>query len=297
MVALFAGGDMAYSAASAINHSGAEKVDYEKFLLDVNLGKEQGTEGGSSLEGTVDGLGTTSSKNHHKNVLLDLKKALKESVDGLGKSFDDLYSMFCRWDSNGNGTITAAQFLRALDRLHVNLSDEDQDTLIEILDIDGMGRVNFEGLLDSCFSQTVDATSGASIFGASANSPILIPFSMLLLSMKCFLSKRTTLLFDTGEESEGASISGGSFAGSLVEGMFPEVKPMSRKQRPATASSWRPQVPAVSVYDGTDNESLSLVASPTSNRSRRPLTADGKIGSKYMKSKKGERQVLTKILL
>ena len=99
-----------------------------------------------------------------------------------------------------------------------------------------------------------------------------------------------------GEESEGASISGGSMAGSLAEGMLPDLRPSgtsaagSRKlQRPATASSSRPQGGSGSYHDGTDNESLSLhAASPSSTRSRRPLTADCKIGSKYMQIKRGQ---------
>ena len=203
------------------------------------------------MEGTVDGLGG-SNKNQPKNVLVELRKALQESVDGLGKSVDDLYSIFYRWDVKGTGTITSAQFLRALDRLHVNLSDEDQDTLVEILDIDGMGRVHFEGLLDSCFSRIREGVAGASMFSV--------------------------------EESEGASISNGSLAGSTVEGMLPEMKTnVLKKQRPATASSSRPQPPPSSI-DGIDNECLSLLAaSPASNKSRRPSTASGKMSSEYTK--------------
>ena len=234
-----------------------DKVEYERFLGDVNFNKVSSIEGSSSLEGTVDGLRGNRSK--PRNVLVDLRRALLETVGGLGKSIDDLYSMFYRWDSKGSGTITSAQFLRALDRLHVNLSDEDQDTLVEILDVDGMGRINFEGLLDGCFSRTTEGVTGTSMF--------------------------------SGEESEGgegASTSNGSLVGSIVEGGLPEMKSnVIKKQRPATASLSRPQTLSCSV-DGTDNESLSLVAaSPTSNRSRRPNTASGKMGSQYSK-KRGE---------
>ena len=77
--------------------SSTDKVEYERFLGDVNFNKASSIEGGSSLEGTVDGLGGI--KSQPKNVLVELRKALLESVDGLGKSVDDLYSMFYRWDA------------------------------------------------------------------------------------------------------------------------------------------------------------------------------------------------------
>ena len=113
-----------------------------------------------------------------------------------------------------------------------------------------MGRVHFEGLLDSCFSRIREGVAGASMFSV--------------------------------EESEGASISNGSLAGSTVEGMLPEMKTnVLKKQRPATASSSRPQPPSSSI-DGTDNECLSLLAaSPASNKSRRPSTASGKPRCRY----------------
>jgi Ca2+-binding EF-hand superfamily protein len=185
----------------------------------------------------------------NKNILITLKNALISSVNQSGKSLDDIYSMFYRWDVNGTGMITSAQFLRALDRMHINLNDDDQDFLVEILDSEGMGKINYEGLLESCFTRLVfDSNTGT---GSSM----------------------------VGEESEGASMSGVSFNGSL-EGQLPELRSSSgknnnnnnnnKKNRPHTASSSRPQSINLAL-DSIDNESFTLTSSPL--KSRRPLTA------------------------
>lgn len=87
----------------------------------------------------------------HTLVLADVRRMLLESIRSLNKGQDDVYRMFARWDTNGTGTVTATQFLRVLARLHVNLSDQDQDFLVELLDTNGMGRIDFEGLIGFCF--------------------------------------------------------------------------------------------------------------------------------------------------
>ena len=87
-------------------------------------------------------------------VIADVRRMLLDSIRSLNKDPDEVYRMFARWDTNGTGTVTATQFLRVLARLHVNLSDQDQDFLVELLDTSGMGRIDFEGLLSYCFSQS-----------------------------------------------------------------------------------------------------------------------------------------------
>lgn len=88
----------------------------------------------------------------YTQVLSNLKTMLLESTKSLGKHQDDVYRMFARWDTQGMGTVTATQFLRVLARLHVELSDQDQDFLVELLDTNAMGRIDFESLLNFCFS-------------------------------------------------------------------------------------------------------------------------------------------------
>jgi Ca2+-binding EF-hand superfamily protein len=88
----------------------------------------------------------------HTQVLADARRMLLDSIRSLNKDADEVYRMFARWDINGSGTVTATQFLRVLARLHVNLSDQDQDFLVELLDTSVMGRIDFEGLLSFCFS-------------------------------------------------------------------------------------------------------------------------------------------------
>eukprot|EP01033_Poteriospumella_lacustris_P015997 gene15997-11445_t len=90
---------------------------------------------------------------------------LLEAIKALNKNFDDLYRMFARWDTDGSGTVTATQFLRVLNRLRVDISDADQDFLVELLDTQGMGRIDFESLLTYCLMSNnpdADASSTSS---------------------------------------------------------------------------------------------------------------------------------------
>ena len=63
--------------------------------------------------------------------------------------------MFSQWDSEGLGTVTATQFFRVLARLHIDLSDQDQDFLVELMDINAQGRIDFESVLKFCFAEAV----------------------------------------------------------------------------------------------------------------------------------------------
>ena len=129
-----------------------DMVDYETLLKDTGVfAKEynsfdtnvEGLESIESLRGTDIGMYT--------GVLLDVKRMLLESVQSLGKQMEDVYRMFARWDSDGTGAVTATQFLRVLARLHVDLSDQDQDLVVELLDTNAKGRIDFISLLKFCF--------------------------------------------------------------------------------------------------------------------------------------------------
>ena len=137
--------------------SSTEMVDFEALLRDANVGliertsvAESGIVGQDSIEslrGAEIGIYT--------GVLIDVKRMLIESVNKTERPLGDVYRMFSQWDSEGSGTVTAAQFLRVLARLHIDLSDQDQDFLVELMDTNAQGRINFESLLSFCFAETV----------------------------------------------------------------------------------------------------------------------------------------------
>ena len=133
-----------------------DMVDYEHLLRDLSSTSSPG-----GMQPSINNSGNSSGGGVHTNVLLDVKRMLVESARSLGKQQADVYSMFARWDNEGGGTVTAAQFLRVLARLHVNLSDNDQDLLVELLDTNARGRIDFENLLSFCFAEGVkDVTIG-----------------------------------------------------------------------------------------------------------------------------------------
>lgn len=134
-----------------------DMVDFEAMLRDANVAMISktsvndseivGQDSVESLRGAEVGAYT--------GVLLDTKRMLIESVQSLGKSLGDVYRMFARWDNEGTGTVTAAQFLRVLTKLHIDLSDQDQDFVVELLDTNAQGRIDFESLLSFCFAETI----------------------------------------------------------------------------------------------------------------------------------------------
>jgi Ca2+-binding EF-hand superfamily protein len=126
-------------------------VDYNLFLNDAGVkSKYDKTEMDTPRDTPREGS-TYSDLSTYTRVLYDVKRMLIETVKTLGRNVDDVYKMFGRWDNDGSGTITATQFLRVLVRLHVHLSDTDQDFLVDLLDTTSMGRIDFESLLDFCF--------------------------------------------------------------------------------------------------------------------------------------------------
>ena len=91
-------------------------------------------------------------------VFADVKRMLLDATKRLNKHQDDVYRMFARWDTQGLGTVTATQFLRVLARLHVELSDQEQDLIVELLDTNAMGRIDFESLLNFCYGNNETAS-------------------------------------------------------------------------------------------------------------------------------------------
>ncbi len=132
--------------------SSSDLVDYLLFLKDARLLKKSA---GSNIA-------TNNNSKHYDfqeeklgsymSILHDVKRMLLDAIRSLGKHPDDIYRTFARWDTQGTGTVTATQFLRVLARLHIDLSDQDQDFIVELLDTNAMGRIDFESLLAFCFS-------------------------------------------------------------------------------------------------------------------------------------------------
>lgn len=87
--------------------------------------------------------------NSHTKIFQKLKNYIIECMTKLNKEADEIYKCFARWDHLGKGTITTTQFFRVLGRLHINLSDNDQDFLVELLE-NNMGRIDFERIVLYC---------------------------------------------------------------------------------------------------------------------------------------------------
>jgi Ca2+-binding EF-hand superfamily protein len=87
------------------------------------------------------------------SILVNLRRMILEASERTARSFDDIYRMFSRWDVGGTGTVTATQFLRVLSHLHVQFSEQDQDLLVELLDTNGEGRVDFDSLMTFCIGE------------------------------------------------------------------------------------------------------------------------------------------------
>eukprot|EP01039_Chlorochromonas_danica_P007340 gene7340-8122_t len=191
-------------------------------------------------------------------VLHQVKRALQDASKSLQKPIDEIYRMFARWDSQGTGTVTATQFLRVLARLHVDLSDQDQDFLVELLDTSAMGRIDFDSLLAFCFAEQLHIHD-------SLPSPH---------GMHVFIGGQTQLFDDTaGETLSAVSTEGNnslelkSTASNTNSNSMPASLNISR--RPHTASISRPYA----------LDSLSPVHSNPAISGARPLTASGRVAS------------------
>ena len=62
----------------------------------------------------------------------------------------ELRDSFRVFDKNGDGFISAAELRQVMTALGEKLSDEEVDEMIREADIDGDGRVNYEGQRHGC---------------------------------------------------------------------------------------------------------------------------------------------------
>ena len=204
-------------------------------------------------------------------VLSELKRMLLDAIRSLNKHPDDVYRMFARWDTQGTSTVTATQFLRVLVRLHINLSDQDQDFLVELLDTNAMGRIDFEGLLSFCFEGVPGFGNGGG--GSSGGAALSDQDAGNMLSPGA-LSVSAGGSLTAGEDNGGESLSAVSTEshksrGSLHGGNGATVGQLggAQNRRPQTATISRPY----NEQRATNAQALHNSTSEKSNTSR-PFT-------------------------
>lgn len=229
----------------------SDMVEYEALLKDAGVFSKtknfevEGLESAESLRGT--------DINMYTGVLVDVKRMLLESVQSLAKTKEDVHRMFAQWDNDGAGTVTATQFLRVLARLRVDLSDQDQDLVVELLDTNAKGRIDFVSLLRFCFHE-----SAAPDQGSPATAAIAVATA-------------------TGIADDAASgtVSAVSTEGGLAEQKSVGSNTGSNSRRPHTATSTRPVVPDIynNRYGFDDRDKDGSIAS------NRPLDVKGRHNS------------------
>jgi len=129
-----------------------EHMDYEAFLQEIISKIEPFVDGDDSFASHQPMYGSASCG----NLMRDLYRMLHESKSRLNKSVDDIYRMFSCWDHSGKGTVTSTQFFRVLSQMHVTFSDNEQDFIVELLDTNSEGKINFDSLLSYCFHSSLD---------------------------------------------------------------------------------------------------------------------------------------------
>jgi len=221
----------------------SDLLDYESLLRDAGV---KGINRSEAKAGNKDADSEVNPK-----VMLTVKNMLLATTKSLGKSVDDVYRIFARWDHDGTGTVTATQFMRVLSRLHVELPEQDQDFLVEILDMNSSGRVDFESLLNFCFADSVSNELG---------SPVA--------SGKSFYGEDSAIHGDT-ISTEGKNSIEYSASSSGI-------------RRPHTASTERPSGSSSSSRPESDSnlnesEHINREGKQLAGISKRPLTASARV--------------------
>lgn len=243
-----------------------EHFDYEAFLQDVMNNIEPFVDGEDSLDGQQLDSGFSS----FGKVMRDLHRMLNDSKNRLEKSVDDIYRMFSCWDHSGKRTVTSTQFFRVLSQLHVTFSDQEQDFIVELLDTNNEGKINFDALLSYCFdSSTDDDTAQVSIGGSLHHT-------------------------EGGDESV-VSIEGGSTAAASATDVR-SISSGNATRRPHTAAAFRSNMKGID-YDKYQDDGDSYTnsfgmspigisaanglsqrgSSPQKQILRRPLTASARV--------------------
>lgn len=140
-----------------LRYSNAPKfdiVDYQSFLNDAGVTSK------SDLKSDVN-TNLHSGWQIYTRILLNVKRVLMNNHLTLGKQKYDIHGMFALWDKANSGTVTSTQFLRVLVRLQVDLSDQEQDFLVDLLDTTSMGCIDYDNILTFCLTGSgPDPSSG-----------------------------------------------------------------------------------------------------------------------------------------
>lgn len=258
------------------------QIDYELFFNDIQHGMDGDDSLGSNpiLHLTNQQLGPASTSSQQPfHLINDLKKMLLQSKTILQKSYDEIYRMFSRWDNYGIGMVTITQFFRVLDQLHIQFHDYEQDFLVDLLDSDGQGKVDFEGLLAYCFASDDEMNRIPTHVNTVTNANPPINTNGGIIGM----------VDGTDESITGSIVTGGGTIST-------DKKSISLK-RPHTASAFRGTEENTN-YDSyqsnsnnrgdTSNPSdttLPLLINTNQTNSRRPLTASGRVLNGEYKAK------------
>ena len=291
---------------------GAALVDYQALLNDAGVSSQDEMNNIVLDTGSFEGDASIHVPLKDITVLADVRAMLRDSVKQLGKSMEDVYRMFSRWDAGGTGYVTATQFLRVLARLHVDLTDVDQDFLVELLDTEGAGRINFESLVMFCFADAVSDGTGLLSGTDGGTAPERVSFMHPGTSSGNFSVGALTVGTTVGDESGGGTPNDNRSYGSMERyqsiqaeqqqqqqqqqqyelshhGAQQQQGSTSRLARPHTASSSRRQDLNINTgFGGTDANSYrssdaeGQVGPPGSPKSigrnnGRPLTASARV--------------------
>ena len=269
----------------------SDQADYISLLKDAGIIMkiEDNTTSSNSNNNSVNNNGNSSNGNNqsvnpatdnidisiYTIVISDVKRMILESISSRSKHQDDVYRMFARWDTQGTGTITATQFLRVLAKLHINLTDQDQDFLVELLDTNGMGRIDFEGLLNFCFSTDKQQSPSHAYRSGSSNTNIM--------NQNNVLSSPTTNTFsassfsvddnkDGGETMSAVSTEGNTSlehrgSGSSDNHHHHHINNINISRRPHTASLSRPYHSSLqsNYYGSNSNNNNNNINTNSSN--------------------------------
>lgn len=255
------------------------KVDYQTMLKNGNISSTAFSHSSQINSVTSPSHSGRANIESGKNVLREVKRMLLEAIKALNKNFDDLYRMFARWDTDGSGTVTATQFLRVLNRLRVDISDADQDFLVELLDTQGMGRIDFESLLTYCLmSNNPDAEASST----SSQHDLLPTYGKS--------GGDGTGVGADNDDAGAETVSAMSVDGNTSVDLKSNITPLGMK-RPSTASNGRLQPPKSpsGLFDSFDFSNANVFGANSSGglptnvqrQKVRPMTALARVSTNH----------------
>ena len=258
-----------------------DMVDFEALLRDAQVNNFSTKNNETNIASASDSIESLQGAgiSNYTGTMIDVKRMMVESTRSLEKPLAEVYRMFARWDTSGTGTVTATQFIRVLNQLHVNLSDQDQDFIIELLDTSGQGRIDFESLLSFCFAETIPELGSPN--GAGIRSIIAEDGGGQAFSGETYVSAGSNegLNEQKSVGSHGNTAYNGNNNGSSRR---PHTAKISRQSFPnfdQKDSGNRDRESVEYIYGGANGEHQSIDRSPSKNSHQRPLTASARVSN------------------